>query len=178
MAERLTDTEIAEIEARAQAATAAPWVYDEDTIQHAVPGADPVLACCWWGDPATTEFIAHARTDVPRLIAALRESRAREAELRETVEDLVGQFAYQTRQQGRAALGTGGLSALEWAFRVLGWPDPKPVPEGECQAAECHEWATCGRPTTDGYKRLCGPHDRQAARAAAPAPPAEPQEGE
>ena len=41
---------------------------------------------------------------------------------------------------------------------MLGWPDPKPAPECECQEDGCHEWATGGRPTPDGYKWLCGRH--------------------
>ena len=36
-------------------------------------------------------------------------------------------------------------------------PD-KPAPECECQEEGCHEWATGGRPTPDGYKWLCGRH--------------------
>ncbi len=48
-------------------------------------------------------------------------------ELRETVEDLVRQFAYPTIVDGVPALTTGGLSALEGAFRVLGWDDPHMV---------------------------------------------------
>jgi hypothetical protein len=50
-------------------------------------------------------------------------------ELRGAVEDLVCQFAYegQTRS-GLPALTTGGLSALENAFAVLGWKDPHPAP--------------------------------------------------
>lgn len=45
-------------------------------------------------------------------------------ELRETVEDLVLQFAYPTTKNGVPVLTTGGLSALEGAFAVLGWDDP------------------------------------------------------
>jgi hypothetical protein len=45
-------------------------------------------------------------------------------ELRETVEDLVRQFAYRTSVDGVPAYTAGGLSALEGAFAVLGWDDP------------------------------------------------------
>ena len=47
--------------------------------------------------------------------------------LRETVEDLVRQFAYETVVDGVPCLWTGGLSALEGAFAVLGWSDPYPL---------------------------------------------------
>lgn len=82
-------------------------------------------------------------------------------EITEFVEDVVRQFAYHTTVDGRCAYSTGGLSVLEWAWRLLGWPDPKPAPECECQVEGCHEWATGGRPTPDGYKRLCSQHYRE-----------------
>lgn len=81
--------------------------------------------------------------------------------LREALEDMVWQFAYCGKMaNGRLGLTTGGLSALEGAFAELGWDDPHPVPERECQAEGCHDEATCGTPTPDGYKRLCGEHYR------------------
>src|SRR3990172_2555743 len=56
---------------------------------------------------------------------------AREAaqELRESLEDMCNQFAYTVRGP---ALTTGGLSALELAFSVLGWEDPHPIPDQRC----------------------------------------------
>ena len=79
--------------------------------------------------------------------------------LREFAEDVVRQFGYHgTAPDGRPAYTTGGLSTLEWAWSLLGWPDPKPAPECECQEDGCHEWATSGRPTSDGYKWLCSRH--------------------
>lgn len=89
-------------------------------------------------------------------------------ELRDTVEDLVRQFAYPTVVNGVPSLWTGGLSALEGAFAVLGWDSPHPCPEQACEYPGCVEWATCGTPTSDGYKRCCGEHYRayQAAMTA------------
>ena len=55
-------------------------------------------------------------------------------------------------------ISTGGLSTLERAFDILGWNDPHPVPECECEVPGCHEYANCGTPTKDGYKRVCGKH--------------------
>jgi hypothetical protein len=78
--------------------------------------------------------------------------------LLEIVRDLVEQFAYKIINKGRAAHTAGGLSALEAGFDTLGWDDPHPAPECECQHPGCHEWATCGTPTKDGYKRLCSRH--------------------
>jgi hypothetical protein len=48
-----------------------------------------------------------------------------------TIEDLVRQFAYQTVVDGVLCYTTGGLSALEDAFAVLGWGDPHPVSDEE-----------------------------------------------
>lgn len=79
--------------------------------------------------------------------------------LKEFAEDVARQFGYRgTTPDGRAAYTAGGLSTLEWAWSLLGWPDPKPAPECECQEEGCHEWANGDRPTPDGYKRLCSRH--------------------
>lgn len=80
------------------------------------------------------------------------------SELREFAEDVVYQFGYHCKCDGRLHLTTGGLSTLESAFAILGWDDPKPYPEGECEWDGCYEYASCGTPTPDGYKRLCGRH--------------------
>lgn len=80
----------------------------------------------------------------------------------EALEDMVRQFAYQTVADGVPSLTTGGLSALEGAFAVLGWDDPAPCPEQACADPGCAEWATCGTTTPGGYKRLCGKHFREA----------------
>ena len=79
--------------------------------------------------------------------------------LREFAEDVARQFGYHgTTPDGGPAYTTGGLSTLEWAWALLGWPDPKPAPECECQEDGCREWATSGRPTPNGYKWLCSRH--------------------
>jgi hypothetical protein len=75
-----------------------------------------------------------------------------------TIEDLVRQFADQTVVDGVLCYTTGGLSALEDAFAVLGWSDPYPAPEMVCDHPGCCQWATCGTPTPDGYKQLCSDH--------------------
>ncbi len=77
---------------------------------------------------------------------------------KEALEDMVNQFAYPCSIGGIAHITTGGLSALELAFEVLDYPDPKPVPEHQCQFKDCSEYATCGIPTKQGYKRVCGKH--------------------
>lgn len=85
------------------------------------------------------------------------------AEYRDSLEDMVQQFAYKADGKGRrpASMFTGGLSALEHAFDTLGYSDPQPCPEGECVVKNCHKWATCG--TSSGakngqYLSCCGDH--------------------
>lgn len=80
------------------------------------------------------------------------------AELREFAEDVAHQFGYHAQHNGRLALTHGGLSTLESAFDILGWENPHPDPENECQYEGCHHYASGGTPTSDGYLRLCGHH--------------------
>ena len=46
------------------------------------------------------------------------------ADFRGVVKDLVWQFAYRGNDHSGKWLSTGGLSALEGAFKALGWNDP------------------------------------------------------
>jgi hypothetical protein len=86
----------------------------------------------------------------------------RQMELREALEGMVYQFGYWgVRDEGGSEVGgffTGGLSALEEAFRLLGYGDFMPAPEVECCMPDCHGQATCGAPHPDGYRRTCGKH--------------------
>lgn len=79
-------------------------------------------------------------------------------EMREFAQDVAYQFGYYCQNGGRLHITHGGLSTLEQTFDILGWDDPHPVPECECEIDGCHEHATCGTPTKDGYKRVCGKH--------------------
>lgn len=82
-------------------------------------------------------------------------------DMRAFAEDVACQFGYYCQNGGRLHITHGGLSTLEWAFDILGWDNPHPVPEFECEIDGCHEHATCGAPTKDGYKRMCGKHFRE-----------------
>jgi hypothetical protein len=77
-------------------------------------------------------------------------------ELREALEDMVCQFAYWS--DGVGGYTTGGLSALEDAFEVLGWSNPHPAPEACCDELGCKRRADCGWPSPTGYRRTCGEH--------------------
>lgn len=81
--------------------------------------------------------------------------------IREFAKDVAYQFGYYCQNGGRLHIAHGGLSTLEWAFDILGWENPHPAPEFECEIDGCHEHATCGAPTVDGYKRMCSRHFRE-----------------
>lgn len=89
------------------------------------------------------------------------ESSALTQDYKEALEDMVGQFAYKADGKGKRppCMFTGGLSALEHAFDVLDWPDPKPCPDSSCDVKSCQRWGSCGMPRPDGdYWSICGTH--------------------
>lgn len=79
-------------------------------------------------------------------------------QLREAVADLLHQFSYPIVTKDGPAFSTGGLSALEMGFKVLGWTDPHQVPELKCDEPGCLDHAVSGVPTEAGYRRLCTDH--------------------
>lgn len=97
----------------------------------------------------------------PRIIqrlAAYENTGLEPDDIRAFAEDVAHQFGYHSHQNGRLYLTHGGLSTLEWAFEILGWENPHPDPENECEIEGCHHYASCGTPTKDGYKRVCSHH--------------------
>ena len=90
-------------------------------------------------------------------------------EIKEFAEDVAYQFGHYFPIKDMLYISTGGLSTLERAFDILGWNDPHPVPECECEVPGCHERANCGTPTKDGYKRVCGKHFAELHRGEAEA---------
>ena len=91
-------------------------------------------------------------------LAAYEDTGLEPEEIKGFAEDVAYQFGYYFPIKDMLYISTGGLSTLERAFDILGWNDPHPVPECECEFPGCHEHATCGTPTKDGYKRVCGKH--------------------
>ncbi|WP_322544444.1 hypothetical protein U2G91_15730 [Rhodococcoides fascians] len=91
--------EFAAIEARAAAATEGPWAVErwEDFAgkpSYYVDGAlrwrEHLNTLSCEGDKDTAEFIAHAREDVPALLAAVRERDNTIARIREVLDDYDG----------------------------------------------------------------------------------------
>ena len=107
--------------------------------------------------------------DAANRLSAYEDSGLEPEEIKGFAEDVAYQFGYYFPIKDILYLSTDGFSTLEWAFRILGWNDPHPVPECECEVPGCHEHANCGAPTKDGYKRLCGKHFAELAREEAEA---------
>ena len=120
---------------------------------------------CGTCDGANCYCIGHM---VDRL-AAYEDSGLEPEEIKGFAEDVAYQFGYYFPIKDMLYISTGGLSTLERAFDILGWNDPHPVPECECEVPGCHERANCGTPTKDGYKRVCGKHFAELTREEAEA---------
>lgn len=138
----VTDEYLAEVEARYAAATEGPWEIDyNETVGHIKSLADPdrhtptVARYDIWfdgrvsdhfaesmgytkeGEQANGVFIAHARLDVPTLVAEVRRLRG---ELREALKT-AGQYAYESGgvQGVLMAIGwQGGVDATVEGFRA------------------------------------------------------------
>ena len=116
---------------------------------------------------AVTRHMIELEQDVCRLksrLAAYEDTGLEPEEIKGFAEDVAYQFGYYFPIKDMLYISTGGLSTLERAFDILGWNDPHHVPECECEVPGCHEHATCGTPTKDGYKRVCGKHFAELAR--------------
>ena len=107
--------------------------------------------------------------DAANLLAAYEDTGLEPEEIKGFAEDVAYQFGYYFPIKDMLYISTGGLSTLERAFDILGWNDPHPVSECECEVPGCHEHATCGTPTKDGYKRVCGKHFVELTREEAEA---------
>ena len=75
----MTDDELAEIEARAEAASSGPWERGGKWAETSVYAGDGVMVAGQWdyeeggiSEEADAVFIAHARTDIPALLAHIR----------------------------------------------------------------------------------------------------------
>jgi len=77
-------------------------------------------------------------------------------ELRDCLEGMVRQFAYWSDSVG--GYTTGGLSALEEAFELLGWDEPHPYPQSRCDEPGCMKQVSCGWPSPEGYRSTCFDH--------------------
>ena len=102
-------------------------------------------------------------------LAAYEDTGLEPEEIKGFAEDVAYQFGYYLPIKDILYISTCGLSTLERAFDILGWNDPHPATECECEVPGCHEHANCGTPTKDGYKRVCGKHFAELTRKEAEA---------
>lgn len=86
----------------------------------------------------------------------IAELEAKLAAANEALEDLVCQFGYWN--DGVGGITTGGLSALEGAFEILGWDDPHLLPEMCCDEPGCKKQISTGTTTPSGYRQTCHDH--------------------
>lgn len=114
--ENLTVPDLAAVERRAAAATEGPWLTYAGTdgngnstrgVTYERNQDEAVFEDRWCG-PADAEFIAHARTDVPALVARVRELEAQR--------DAAGQIAPLDPEQ-RASVFASGYNAARSNFR-------------------------------------------------------------
>ena len=73
----MTEAELDAIEARANAATEGPWEWRAGFVTM-LPSDDDLFERVGGGNAKDEEFVAHARADVPALIAEARRLRATE----------------------------------------------------------------------------------------------------
>ncbi len=92
---------------------------------------------------------------IAELEQQLAAAQERERTLRDALDNMVRQFACTAN--GKRS--TGGLSALEQAFEVLGLDDPHSLDTKEmCDEPGCNAPRTCGWPSSAGYRNTCGKH--------------------
>jgi hypothetical protein len=120
----MTDAELAEIEARANAARPGPWKvggYDDTVESESYTGPDhPVLADMV--PPLDAEFIAHARSDVPALIAEVRRLGGVVDEYKEVIEAHHADFRAVKVQAAKGLQCPTALDCpaqVEWTRRAL-----------------------------------------------------------
>ena len=83
--------------------------------------------------------------------------------MEDALKHMVFQFGYRGVKNGKPMVWTGGLSALEEAFEVLGWDDPHYLPDADgytCEIVGCMKEPTCGMPWGDLYLSICSDHHR------------------
>jgi hypothetical protein len=138
MSESLTPERLAEIAARAAAATPGPWWTDTLTEHSGGESVgvdaegDSWVIPCQDIDRADAEFVAHARTDVPALLTRVAEL---EASLREACDRIAAQESDLSGATARvAALETGYVAPSPSCTRCYGADAVRFVAQGGATA--------------------------------------------
>jgi signal transduction histidine kinase len=135
LTDRLSPEREAEIAERAEAATPGPWSSHVDWPGRVFSDGNPnylhIARTTGWNAEANERFIAHAREDVPALLAELAAVRAERDQARERITQLE-----KAATEGRAALasfchdhedpGTAALGALYLLTQATLWTEEGP----------------------------------------------------
>jgi len=110
MTKPITPEELAAMESREQAATEGPWEYwdleDTSLFGRELRPASEAIGEAYWPDVGNAPFIAHARTDMPLLIAEVRRLWKEGARLRDDLRE------EESRHQGTLSLVDGADEAF------------------------------------------------------------------
>ena len=69
-------------------------------------------------------------------------------------------MCYQYGGWANGGLVCNGMSDLEYAFGILGWTEPHPVPSMRCDEPGCKKQRVCGWPSDKGYRNTCSEHHK------------------
>ena len=128
MTDPMTDADLDAIEQRTNAATEGPWFQDSDN-PGLVWGEQRSDGDGYWSlfasetghdataEPQDAEFIAHARSDVPALLAEVRRLRAMEQRVREYARHLARPFADGVPDREGEQIASELLAALDGGER-------------------------------------------------------------
>ncbi|MES2210997.1 MAG: hypothetical protein V4515_12595 [Chloroflexota bacterium] len=169
----MTDLDLDAVQARADAATPGPWRVVE---RGGGPDADDGSSILWigyesgdrpefaWLDPdeatdADAEFIAHARADVPALLARLAEVEADEATLGVAIEEVENANSRLQAERDNLAAENARLrqerdEARAMNFRMLGDQKNLGLRLGNA-VAERDDYAARLKAGDDAYRRQC-----------------------
>ena len=125
---------LAEVQARTDKATGGPWTWTDGVRQRLLGGAShdssEIVRCAALLHPAAAdaEFIAHARTDVPALVAALESVLELHKPVKRYVVDGYEEVSYESREQAVEETECDPRAVTEWVLceeccRVEDGPD-------------------------------------------------------
>jgi hypothetical protein len=171
-----TNLDLDDIEARANAATKAPWFATKDDtgtpvvfVNRRSPKDVTYSSVLWnadWATEADAEFTAHAREDVPALLSEVRRLRAELADARvQALRD-----AAEICDEAGSVYGSRGANGAAGAAFALMERFQRKANEAEYAATPCDPINPCedgGEPChvherlmahADGEHELCGPN--------------------
>lgn len=99
------------IQARADKATKGPWNADDGSYN--VYDAEAYMVCADLADGDTSEFIAHARTDVPALLALVRDQAAKLGRVEAQLDEWASYKAFPDAEESQRWYSLGKRHAAD-----------------------------------------------------------------